>query len=182
MDTISWDDFTKVELRVGRVLRAEVFAEARKPAYVLHVDFGPGIGTKKSSAQITQHYRPEEIRSLLGVVDAEAAVYHRSLGPLLGEASQGRSLVLVDVDDGSGVPPLPGSTSFEDAAGKDPADARLPAPSPDDLYLVCTGGTTGTPKAVLWRQADVFVSAMGGAGLASRESLLAKAAAGATGS
>jgi fatty-acyl-CoA synthase len=127
---------------------------------------------------VNQHYRPEEIRSLLDVVGAEAAVYHRSLGPLLGEASQGRSLVLVDVDDGSGVPPLPGSTSFEDAAGKDPADARLPAPSPDDLYLVCTGGTTGAPKGVLWRQADVFVSAMGGAGIASRESLFAKAAAG----
>ena len=44
MDTISWDDFAKVELRVGRVVSAEVFAEARKPAYVLHVDFGPEIG------------------------------------------------------------------------------------------------------------------------------------------
>ena len=57
-DTISFDDFLKVELRVGRVLSAEPFAQARKPAYVLHVDFGPGLGVRKSSAQITVHYAP----------------------------------------------------------------------------------------------------------------------------
>src|SRR4029434_8849741 len=94
-------------------------------------------------------------------------------------AASGRSLVLVDVDDGSGVPPLPGSTSFEDAAGKSTAASGRPVPSPDDLYLVCTGGTTGSPKGVLWRQADIFVSAMGGSEGASRESLSAKASAGA---
>jgi fatty-acyl-CoA synthase len=127
---------------------------------------------------VNQHYRPEEIRSLLDMVGAEAAVYHRSLGPLLGEAAKARSLALVDVDDGSGVPPLAGSTSFEDAAGKGSVDSNLPVPSPDDLYLVCTGGTTGSPKGVLWRQGDIFVSAMGGAEGASRESVRAKAAAG----
>ncbi len=51
-------------------------------------------------------------------------------------------------------------------------------PSPDDLYLVCTGGTTGSPKAVLWRQSDIFVAAMGGSDDASRETLAARAAAG----
>jgi tRNA-binding protein len=83
MDTISWDDFTKVELRVGRVLRAEVFAEARKPAYVLHVDFGPEIGTKKASAQITQHYKPEELagRLVVGVVNFP----RKQIGPLMSE-------------------------------------------------------------------------------------------------
>ena len=60
MQTITWDDFTRVELRVGRVVRAEVFAEARKPAYVLHVDFGPEVGLKKSSAQITKHYAQKQ--------------------------------------------------------------------------------------------------------------------------
>jgi fatty-acyl-CoA synthase len=113
---------------------------------------------------VNQHYRPEEIRSLLDMVGAEAAVYQRSLAPLLGAASQERRLVLVDVDDGSGVPPLPGSTSFEAAAAGGLTAPSLPVPSPDDLYLVCTGGTTGTPKGVLWRQHDIFVSAMGGAG------------------
>jgi fatty-acyl-CoA synthase len=127
---------------------------------------------------VNQHYRPEEIRRLLEMVGAEAAVYHRSLGPLLGEAAGARGLALVDVDDGSGVSPLAGSTSFEDAAGKGSADTKLPIPSPDDLYLVCTGGTTGSPKGVLWRQGDVFVAAMGGAEGASRESLTAKASAG----
>jgi len=124
---------------------------------------------------VNQHYRPEEIASLLGMVGAEAAVYHRALGPLLAEAARGRELVLVEVDDGSGVPPLSGSTTFEDAVARE--SASLPATSPDDLHLVCTGGTTGTPKGVLWRQADIFVAAMGGAGIASLDALAEKAAA-----
>jgi tRNA-binding EMAP/Myf-like protein len=61
MPTITWDDFTKVELRVGRIIKAEPFPQARKPAYILHVDFGPEIGVKKSSAQITQLYTVEEL-------------------------------------------------------------------------------------------------------------------------
>ena len=83
METIAWDDFTKVELRVGRVVRAEVFAEARKPAYVLHVDFGPEIGVKKASAQITQHYNPEELagRLVVGVVNFPK----KQIGPLMSE-------------------------------------------------------------------------------------------------
>ena len=126
---------------------------------------------------VNQHYRPAEVRSLLDMVGAEAVVYHRSLGPLLGEALVGRSLLLVDVDDGSRVSPLAGSTNFEDAAGESADPASLPVPSPDDLYLVCTGGTTGSPKGVLWRQADIFVAAMGGSDDASRESLAARASA-----
>jgi len=59
METISWNDFEKVELRVGRVVSAETFPEARKPAYVLHVDFGGEIGTRKSSVQVTGGARGE---------------------------------------------------------------------------------------------------------------------------
>ncbi|HQY49327.1 MAG TPA: tRNA-binding protein [Thermomonas sp.] len=83
MDAISFDDFLKVELRVGRVLSAEVFAQARKPAYVLHIDFGPELGVRKSSAQITVHYTPEELvgRLVVAVVNFPA----KQIGPLMSE-------------------------------------------------------------------------------------------------
>ena len=60
-DTISWADFEKVDIRIGTVLTAEPFEKARKPAYILTVDFGAAIGTRKTSAQITAHYAPEEL-------------------------------------------------------------------------------------------------------------------------
>ena len=83
MDTIVWDDFLKVELRVGRIVAAEVFKEARRPAYKLQVDFGPEIGVKKSSAQITQRYTPEALvgRLVVAVVNFPA----KQIGPLMSE-------------------------------------------------------------------------------------------------
>ena len=67
----TFDDFMKLDIRVGEVVRAEVFEKAKKPAYKLWVDFGEEIGTKQSSAQITQLYTPEELvgRQVLGVVN-----------------------------------------------------------------------------------------------------------------
>ena len=83
METISWDDFSRVELRVGRVIDAHVFAEARKPAYVLQIDFGSGIGVRKSSAQITKLYAPEDLvgKLVVGVVNFPK----KQIGPLMSE-------------------------------------------------------------------------------------------------
>ena len=83
MDEIAFDDFLKVELRVGRVLSAEPFAQARKPAYILHVDFGPELGVRKSSAQITAHYTPEALvgRLVVAVVNFP----NKQIGPLMSE-------------------------------------------------------------------------------------------------
>ena len=83
MDPITWNDFAKVELRVGRVIEARPFPEARKPAYVLHVDFGPEICVRKSSAQITGRYTPE---SLVGrLVVAVVNFPKKQIGPLRSE-------------------------------------------------------------------------------------------------
>lgn len=83
MQTISWDDFTKVELRVGRVVSADVFREAHKPAYVLQVNFGEEIGLRKSSAQITHLYKPEELVGKLVV--AVVNFPKKQIGPLMSE-------------------------------------------------------------------------------------------------
>lgn len=83
MELIDWNDFAKVELRVGRVVEASPFPEARKPAYILRIDFGPEIGIKKSSAQITHHYTPE---TLIGrLVVAVVNFPKKQIGPLQSE-------------------------------------------------------------------------------------------------
>lgn len=83
MSEISWGDFAKVELRVGRIVRAEPFAKARKPAYILHVDFGEDIGVRKSSAQITDLYTPESLsgKLVVAVVNFPA----KQIGPIMSE-------------------------------------------------------------------------------------------------
>jgi tRNA-binding protein len=83
MDRIDWDDFQRVELRVGRVVAADPFPEARKPAYRLRVDFGPEIGELKSSAQITDLYDVDELlgRLVVGVVNFPP----KQIGPMMSE-------------------------------------------------------------------------------------------------
>ena len=81
--TISFDDFMKVDIRVGQITRAEPFPEARKPAIKLWVDFGPELGEKKSSAQITVHYKVEDLagRKVMAVVNFPP----RQIGPVMSE-------------------------------------------------------------------------------------------------
>lgn len=83
MGLITWDDFTRVELRVGKVVSAEPFAKARKPAYILHVDFGPEVGVRKSSAQITDLYEPQALvgRLVVAVVNFPP----KQIGPIQSE-------------------------------------------------------------------------------------------------
>ena len=105
------EDFFRTDIRLGTIVRAEPFPEARKPAIKLWVDFGPEIGERKSSAQITDHYTPETLvgRRVLGVVNFPP----RQIGPV-------RSEVLV-----LGVPNTDGSILLLNADGDAPNGARV---------------------------------------------------------
>lgn len=83
MKTITWDDFERVEIRVGTIVAVEDFPEARKPAYKITADFGPEIGVKKSSARVADIYRKEELlgRQIVGVVNFPP----KQIGPVRSE-------------------------------------------------------------------------------------------------
>ncbi|GGD77979.1 tRNA-binding protein [Croceicoccus mobilis] len=82
-DEIAFDDFLKVDIRIGTVVKAEPFPKARKPSLILHIDFGPAVGVRKTSAQIATLYTPEDLigRQLAGVVNFPP----RQIGPMKSE-------------------------------------------------------------------------------------------------
>ncbi|OJZ73502.1 acyl-CoA synthetase [Mycobacterium paraffinicum] len=141
-------------------------------ALIMYNDLYPDmvIGCLKARTvpvNVNHHYSPREIRELLDYVRPRGIIYHRSLGARFADVLPpiGTEL-LISIDDGSTAPQLPNAISL-DAVLASAGPNREDAGSPDDLVMMCTGGTTGRPKGVLWRQSDMYVSSMVGADHAS---------------
>jgi acyl-CoA synthetase (AMP-forming)/AMP-acid ligase II len=121
-------------------------------------------GARVAPFNVNYRYVADELVYLLGNAGADAVMYHARFATTLARALQampGRPR-LIHVDDGSGNDPLPGAVPYEDllaSVSDEPLDLAL---SPDDLYVLYTGGTTGMPKGVLWRQHDIYMNTMGG--------------------
>ena len=123
------------------------------------------LGAYKARAvpfNVNYRYVDDELVGLLEDADARALIFHASFAPILDRIRDRlpKLALLIQVSDDSGEPLLPGALDYEDALAA--ATPLRPASdlSPDDLYILYTGGTTGMPKAVLWRQEDIFHSAL----------------------
>jgi 3-oxocholest-4-en-26-oate---CoA ligase len=114
---------------------------------------------------VNYRYVGEELRYLLNDAKPRALILHASLAPILGEVLPTLDAppdVLLQVEDASGHALLPGAVPYEEALAASSPEGPPVEPDPDDLYILYTGGTTGMPKGVLWRQHDIFMAAMGG--------------------
>ena len=137
-------------------------------ALIMHNDQYPDmvIGCLKARTvpvNINHYYTPREVGELLAYVKPRGVIYHRSLGAKFADVLPPDSAdLLVSIDDGSDAPELPGAITLEDALAQGDTDHDVRG-SPDDLIMICTGGTTGRPKGVLWRQADMYLTSMNGA-------------------
>jgi len=137
-------------------------------ALIMHNDLYPDmvIGCLKARTvpiNVNYHYTPREIGELLEYLEPRGIIYHRSLGAKFADVIPRSSAdLLISVDDGSAEQELAGAVTLDDAMAQGDTD-RCSTPSPDDLLMICTGGTTGRPKGVLWRQSDMYVVSMNGA-------------------
>lgn len=137
-------------------------------ALIMHNDLYPDavIGCLKARTvpvNINHYYSSREIAELLDYIRPAAVIYHRGLGARFArELATLGVQVLICIDDGTGAEMLPGAIDFADALAQATTDEPLPACA-DDLIMMCTGGTTGVPKGVLWRQGDMYLASMSGA-------------------
>ncbi len=179
----TWREFQLRTRRLGNLLAAAGLGCHRERAdlqpwesgqdhVALYLYNGPEylegmVGAYKARAvpfNVNYRYVEDELLYLLADAKTRAIVYHASFAPLLAKVlpKLPPMALMLQVDDGSGEPLLPGARDYE-AALASASDAPVPVrPTDDDLYIVYTGGTTGMPKGVLWRQHDIFFAAMGG--------------------
>jgi acyl-CoA synthetase (AMP-forming)/AMP-acid ligase II len=130
----------------------------------LYVDMVVGcLKARTVPVNVNYNYTAREVQELLDYVRPRAVIYHKSLGAKFADVFPPDSAdLLLSVEDRSSVPELPGSVSLDGALAQGNTDRDV-AGVPDDLLMICTGGTTGRPKGVLWRQSDIYVSSMLGA-------------------
>ncbi|BBZ61611.1 acyl-CoA synthetase [Mycolicibacterium monacense] len=137
-------------------------------ALIMHNDLYPDvvIGALKARAvpvNVNFNYTPREVDELLSYLRPRAVVFHRSLGAKFADVLPRAGVeVMISIDDGSEAPEPAGAMALEDALAQGDTD-RPVTPSPDDVMMICTGGTTGRPKGVMWRQSDTYVVSMNGA-------------------
>ncbi|KUH82877.1 MULTISPECIES: acyl-CoA synthetase [unclassified Mycobacterium] len=150
-------------------------------ALLMHNDLYPDmvIGCLKARTvpvNVNYNYTPREVTELLDYLRPRAVIYHRSFGPKFADVLPPASAdLMISVDDDISAPQLPGAIALEDALAHGDTDHHI-MPSPDDVMMVCTGGTTGRPKGVMWRQSDTYVISMNGADHDSVDEIHAKVA------
>ena len=148
-------------------------------ALIMHNDLYPDmvIGSLKARTvpvNVNYNYAPREVAELLEYLKPRAVIYHRSFGPKFADVLPPAAAdLMISVDDDDSVPQLSGAISLEDALAQGDTNRDI-VPSPDDVMMVCTGGTTGRPKGVMWRQSDTYVVSMNGADHASVDEIHAK--------
>ena len=150
-------------------------------ALIMHNDLYPDvvIGCLKARTvpvNVNYNYTPREVAELLDYLRPRAVIYHRSFGPRFADVLPPATAdLMIAVDDDASVPALPGAVTLDDALAQGDTDQPI-SPSPDDVMMVCTGGTTGRPKGVMWRQSDTYVVSMNGADHVSADEIHARVA------
>lgn len=123
-----------------------------------------GYRSRTAAFNVNYRYVEEELLYLLADADTQGLIYHAEFAPMVAAVRDRLPglRVLIQVADESGNALLPGAVDYEEAVRTPRPAAGMPTPSGDDLFLIYTGGTTGMPKGVMWRQADIYVNSMGG--------------------